>query len=82
VLAVQEYHMVSHSQRAKLSREEGESKREERPKPKARNPFETDRLAEISENPENARPFARNVVGEERSKVDASPNFSKGLNRQ
>ena len=60
----QEYHMVSHSQRVKTTKDENEIKREERIKPKGRVNFETERLAEISENPENKRALGRNIAAE------------------
>ena len=56
--------MVSHSQRVKTTKDENEIKREERIKPKGRVNFETERLAEISENPENKRALGRNIAAE------------------
>lgn len=72
--------MVSHSQRVKIVKEDPESRREERMKPKGRVNYELEKLAEICENPENPKLFSRSIV-EERTKVDASPSGIKELNQ-
>ena len=72
-----EYHMVSQSQRVKVTKDDNlmsEFRREERVRPKIRSNYEGLRLAEISENPETFKVEQRHTPSADRGRVDASPN--------
>ena len=68
--------MVSHSQRIKLKEDNlmSEMRREHPLRPKIRSNYETKKLAEISENPENIKIAIRNHPSTERARFDASPS--------
>ena len=71
-----EYHMVSHSQRIKLTREGKliECRRDERMRPKVRSNYEGLRLIELMDNSEAIKLVQRHTPSAERARVDASPN--------